>query len=253
MPALAALTAAPLLAVRGLGKSYGPRTVLDSVSFTVRPGEVLGLIGPNGAGKTTLFECLAGVLPADAGEVRSEIRGELSPPLAPAARSGTMFYVPDGITPWPDQPVCRVLLFACQLWGIGPERASHLADTVQLRPLLGAPVRTLSKGERKRLLLALGLLSPQPLLLLDEPFDGLDHRQTRDATALLRAEAATGRALFLSIHQLSDAGRACDRFVLLSGGRVAGEGTLPELRERAGMESVLADPQDLEEVFLALT
>jgi ABC-type multidrug transport system ATPase subunit len=243
------MNAAPLLAVRGLGKSYGPRTVLEAVAFTVRPGEVLGLIGPNGAGKTTLFECLSGLLPADSGEVL----GGQGRALAPAERQAAMFYVPDGIAPWPDQPVCRVLLFHRDLWGADLARVSALVDALALRPLLAAPVRTLSKGERKRLLIALGLLAPQPLLLLDEPFDGLDHRQTREATGVLREEAARGRGLFLSIHQLADASRACDRFVLLAGGRVAGEGTLAELRERAGMPTVLADPRDLEEVFLALT
>jgi ABC-2 type transport system ATP-binding protein len=246
------MMADPLLAVHGLAKSYGPRRALDAVSFVVRPGEVLGLIGPNGAGKTTLFECLAGLLPADAGEVRDG-QGRA---LAPAERRDSLFYMPDGIAPWPDQTVCQVLLFSRDLWGVTAERVSGLAGALQLRPHLGAPVGTLSKGERKRFLIALGLLAPKPLLLLDEPFDGLDHRQTREATAVLRNEAARGRTLFLSIHQLADAGRACDRFVLLSGGRVAGEGTLPELRDRAGRpktSTVLADPQDLEEVFLALT
>jgi ABC-2 type transport system ATP-binding protein len=234
----------PLLSVRELTKSYGPRRVLDAVSFTVRPGEVLGLIGPNGAGKTTLFECLAGLLPADAGEVRGS--GERV--LAPARRSAAMFYVPDGIAPWPDQPVCRVLLFFRDLWGVAAERVSAAVDSLKLRTLLGSPVRSLSKGERKRFLIALGLLAPQPLLMLDEPFDGLDLRQTREATAILREEAARGRTLFLSIHQLSDAGRACDRFVLLSDGRVVGEGTLPEVRDRAGLQD-----GGVEEVFLALT
>ncbi|HEX3554785.1 MAG TPA: ABC transporter ATP-binding protein [Thermoanaerobaculia bacterium] len=233
-----------LLAAREITKSYGPRRVLDGVSFTVRPGEVLGLIGPNGAGKTTLFECLAGVLPADAGEVR----GPTGRALSPAERSGALFYVPDGIAPWPDQPVCRVLLFFRDLWGVAAERVAAIAGALQLRTLLGAPVGSLSKGERKRFLIALGLLAPQPLLMLDEPFDGLDLRQTREATTILRDEAARGRTLFLSIHQLTDAGRACDRFVLLAAGRVAGEGTLPQLRERAG-----APEGGVEEVFLALT
>jgi len=107
------MSGAPLLAVRVLSKSYGPRRALDGVSFTVRPGEVLGLIGPNGAGKTTLFECLTGVLPADGGEVR----GAGDRALAPAARRAEMFYVPDGIAPWPDQPAGRVLLFFKDLWG----------------------------------------------------------------------------------------------------------------------------------------
>ena len=87
----------------------------------------------------------------------------------------------------------------------------------------------LSKGQRKRALLAIGLLTPQPVLLIDEPFDGLDLRQSRDVAAALRTHASRGRTLFLSIHQITDAARFCDRFVLLSGGRVCGEGTVTEL------------------------
>ena len=106
-----------------------------------------------------------------------------------------------------------------------------------------------SKGELKRVMLALALLSPHPLLLLDEPFDGLDFRQTRDVMDLLRTyPQERGQTLFLSIHQLTDAARVCDRLVLLSDGRVAGEGTLDELRRSAGLSE-----GGLEEVFLALT
>jgi len=242
---------APLLAVHGLSKSYGARRVLDGVSFVVQPGEVLGLIGPNGAGKTTLFECLAGMLPADPPNT-GEVRGRDGSLLAPAQRRTEMFYVPDGIGPWPDQPVGAVLAFFRDLWGLDPERLAGMVEALRLRAFLASPVRSLSKGERKRFLIALGLLAPQPLLLLDEPFDGLDHRQTREATAILREEAARGRTLFLSIHQLSDAGRACDRFVLLADGRVAGEGTLAELRERAGVPET-GPESTVEEVFLALT
>jgi ABC-2 type transport system ATP-binding protein len=106
----------------------------------------------------------------------------------------------------------------------------------------------LSKGEAKRLLLALGLLTPQPVLLIDEPFDGLDLRQTKEVMALLQAHARRGRTLFVSIHQLTDAARLCDRLVLLSAGRVVGEGTLNELSTDAGLPG-----SGLEEVFLALT
>jgi ABC-2 type transport system ATP-binding protein len=113
--------------------------------------------------------------------------------------------------------------------------------------LLHHPIGALSKGQRKRALLAIGLLTPQPALLIDEPFEGLDLRQARDITAALRTHAERGRTLFLSIHQISDAARFCDRFVLLNAGRVRGEGTLPELAAQAKM------PENLEEVFLALT
>ena len=234
-----------LLDVRGLSKHYGPRLVLDGVGFTIHPGEILGLIGPNGAGKTTLFECLAGMLPVDAGDLLAAD----GRPLARPDRRGLQFYVPDGIGPWPDQSVAAVLRSFRDLWG-GEKgnKVEDLIDALKLRTLVRSPVRSLSKGERKRFLIALGLLSPQPLLMLDEPFDGLDHRQTLEATAVLRGEAARGRTLFLSIHQLSDAGRACDRFLLLAGGRVVEEGTLPELRVRAGLPE-----GSVEEVFLALT
>jgi ABC-2 type transport system ATP-binding protein len=121
----------------------------------------------------------------------------------------------------------------------------------KLERLLKSRIGSLSKGEAKRALLALGLLTPQPLLLLDEPFDGLDFRQTRDVMALLRTVPARGRTLFVSIHQLVDAARMCDRLVLLSRGRVVGVGTLPELRSRAGLAD--AEGTGLEEVFLALT
>src|SRR5262249_40769934 len=128
------------------------------------------------------------------------------------------------------------------------ERRSQVAESLALQSLFNARLHELSKGEHRRVMLAVGLLTPQPLLMLDEPFDGLDLRQTRDAMRVLREHADNGRTLFLSIHQLTDAARICDRLVLLSGGQIAGEGTLEELRARAS----LADG-GVEEVFLALT
>jgi ABC-2 type transport system ATP-binding protein len=98
----------------------------------------------------------------------------------------------------------------------------------------------------------MGLLTPQSVLLSDEPFDGLDLRQSRDVARLLRSETATGRAIVLSIHQISDAARVCDRFVLLSNGRVCGEGTFQELTAVAEARSG-ERPANLDEVFLALT
>jgi ABC-2 type transport system ATP-binding protein len=228
-----------LLSARGITKQYGRNTVLRDATFSVREHEILGLIGPNGAGKTTLFECLAGLLPMDAGAVRFD---------RPMPRKQALFYMPDGIRPWPDQSVAWALAFFQNLYARPRNESSALAEALHLTALLRAHIGSLSKGEAKRLLLALGLLTPQPLLLLDEPFDGLDFRQTRDVMALLREIPGRNRTLFLSIHQLTDASRVCDRLVLLSRGRVVGEGTLNELREQAGVGE-----GGLEEVFLALT
>jgi len=237
-----------LFEVRGLSKRFAQIAALTDVSFHVREGEVLGLIGPNGAGKSTLFECLAGVLPSDRGTILSGGR-----PIQARERAKLLFYVPDAIAPWPAQPVDWALDFVIGFFrGQAPFR-DEVVDQLDLRPLLHLPIGTLSKGQRKRVLLAIGLLSPQPALLIDEPFEGLDLRQGRDIAAALRAHAARRRTLFLSIHQIGDAARFCDRFVLLSSGRVCGEGTVEELASLAAAHDRSKAYQDLEEVFLALT
>src|SRR5689334_8465720 len=231
-----------MLNVHGLTKRYGSYWTLRGASFSIRVGEVLGLVGPNGSGKTTLLECLAGLLSIDGGNIRPD------DPLTPRKRRNLLFYMPDGILPWPDQTVGWALRFFASLHGALRGELAEIARNLDVVSLERKRVGTLSKGERKRVLIALALLTPQPLVLLDEPFDGLDLRQTRELAPLLRHVASTGRAMLLSIHQLHDAARVCDRLVLLSDGRVAGEGTLDELRARAGLPEA-----DLEEVFLALT
>jgi len=231
----------PVLKVSNLCKAFGRQQALSRVSLDVRGGEVLGIIGPNGAGKTTLFECVAGTLPADSGEI---------------AVTGQMFYLPDAIAPWPSQTVQWALQFVPGFFagadGVNAARVATVIVTFKLTELLNRPIGALSKGQRKRAMLAIALLTPAPILLVDEPFEGLDLRQSREVAAALRAEAAAGRTLFLSIHQMADAVRVCDRFILLSGGVVKGAGTLDELSVMAGTQGQ-AGARDLEEVFLALT
>jgi ABC-type multidrug transport system ATPase subunit len=242
-----------MVSIAGLTKAYGRLTAVADVSLSIRQGEVLALIGPNGSGKTTLFECIAGLLPYEAGTI--SMNGTA---LTPRERASRIFYVPDGIAPWPAQTVEWALDFTEGFFGTAGSRAGSAArrdevvQRLELGPLLGSPIGTLSKGQRKRALLAVGMLTPHPVLLADEPFDGLDLRQTREVGAALRAHAAAGRTLFLSIHQISDAARMCDRFVLLSGGRVRGEGTLQELAG-AAPSTVSRSTPSLEEIFLALT
>ena len=232
-----------MLTVEGLTKKFGSRSVLADVSFTVGAGEVLGLIGPNGAGKTTVLECLAGLLPTNSGTFKYH-----GNPLSARGRKEALFYVPDGILPWAQQTVKWLLTFFERLYSQAPEKLAALTGPLRLEEIGRSRVATLSKGERKRVLLAVGLLTSQPLLLLDEPFDGLDLRQTRDVMTLLRSESAKGRTLFLSIHQLNDAAKVCDRLVLLNAGKRVAEGTLAELHAQANLKD-----GGLEEIFLALT
>jgi len=228
-----------MLNVQGIGKRFGRRAVLEDVSFSVGPGEILGLIGPNGAGKTTLFECLAGLLPIDCGTIAST--------APPRDRKQVLYYVPDGIHPWPDQTLQWTTQFFERLFQRPAGEAARIVESLGLAALAKSPLGWLSKGELKRALLALGLLTPQPILMLDEPFDGLDLRQMREVMTLFRATSLAGRTLFLSVHELGHAAQVCDRLVLLSAGRVVGVGTLDELRQRSGVAG------GIEEVFLALT
>lgn len=229
-PPASAASVTDLLAVSGLGKSIGRRRVLDGVTFSVRPGEVLGLVGPKGAGKTTLLGCLAGLLPTQAGRVTDGMGKDLSP----AVRRKLLFYLPDGILPWPEQSLDRLLGLWSHLWRVPEAREEALVERLELWRFRDLKAGSLSKGERERMLLALGLMSPRPLLLLDEPFDGLDLGQAREVAKLLKEAAAEGRTLLLSLHEMGDAGRVCDRIVILDRGRVAGVENIDHLRERPG-------------------
>jgi ABC-2 type transport system ATP-binding protein len=231
----------PLLSIRAVAKSFGSFEAMRAIDFSVRDGEILGLIGPNGSGKTTLLECLAGLQPTNGGDVFAH-----GARLSPRNRRTMMFYVPESTLPYPERRLHQVLAFFANVYR-RPD-THDIVDALGLAPILEKRVGQLSKGERRRFMLAIGLTTPHPILLMDEPFDGLDFRQTREVMAVLRALAAKGRTLILSIHQLVDAERACDRFVLLSHGCVAGEGTLTELQGRAGQTG-----GSLEDVFVALS
>lgn len=235
--------ASDMLSVKNLSKHFGPLLALDGVSLDIPPNAIAGVIGPNGAGKTTLLLGMAGLLPMDSGTVCWE--GKLIPALA---RYRILFYVEDAIRPLAQLRAGVVLRFYASIFGHANKTAEEVIERLQLRDFAGTRVSDLSKGAMKRLLIALGLLSTQPILMLDEPFDGLDLKQVLEVVPLLREISAGGRTLVLSVHQLRDAERACDQFILLNGGKRAGHGTLSELRARAGCPS----NSGLEEIFLKL-
>jgi ABC-type multidrug transport system ATPase subunit len=220
-----------MLQITSLTKFYGEQPALQGVGFSVKPNEVLGLIGPNGAGKTTLLEAIAGLVPVDSGEVLYD-----SGPLPLHRRRELIFYLPDGLRPYSDQTVEQVLAFFAGVYRRSAAETAEIVSAVGLRPVLVKRV------------LALGLLTRHPILLMDEPFDGFDLRQSRDMMGMLRRAASAGRTLLLSIHQLRDAEQVCDRFALLADGRIRGLGTLDELRDRVSRRAA-----NLEDIFLALT
>jgi ABC-2 type transport system ATP-binding protein len=232
-----------LLRVVDLAKHYDEEAAIASVTFSASAGEVLGIVGPNGAGKTTLLEAMAGLVGADSGNLLW-----LGDALPPARRKAVIFYVPDGVKPYQDRFTIEVLTFFGSVYQRSASDLASAIASLELKPVLRKRVSTLSKGYNRRLLLAIGLLTPHRVLLMDEPFDGFDLRQTRNIVEVVRKAAGAGRTFVLAIHQLADAERVCDRFILLAGGQVRGIGTLHELRAQTGI------PQgSLEEIFLALT
>lgn len=231
------------LSVSGLSKQFGDYPALLDISFELMPGEILGLIGPNGSGKSTLLECLTGLLPADAGTLVHN--GEQ---MSPNDRKQLFWYQPDDILPFSEQRVMTTLSLFQRLHGTNRATLTGLINDLDLSSILKKPLHTLSKGYQRRTLLVLGLLSRQPVLLLDEPFDGFDLRQTLAVMDLLR-NRREGQTLLLSIHQLSEAEKICDRFLLLDQGRLLGIGTRGELCQK----TALNPEAPLEEVFLALT
>jgi ABC-2 type transport system ATP-binding protein len=232
-----------LLCATGISKRFGTYQALSDVSFAVFPGEILGLIGPNGSGKTTLLECITGLLPMESGKIEWQAK-----PLTLKQRKQLLWYQPDNILPFAEQQITNTLSFFQQIHHSGKHDLEVLIDKLDLAPMLHKPLKTLSKGYRRRTLLALALLSNQPLLMLDEPFDGFDLRQSLAVMDLLR-DYKTDRTMILSIHQLNEAEKICDRFLLLDHGQLLANGTLEDLRGKAK----LPPHATLEEVFLAIT
>lgn len=225
-----------MLRIRGLSRQFAGYPALSDINLDLFPGEILGLIGPNGAGKSTLMRCLAGFDEAYQGSI------------AYGSGSHSAFYLPDLVVPYAELAVGATLTLFAQAFAQPMSLVERVIGDLKLEPVRGRAAGKLSKGYRRRLFLALALLAPQPLLLLDEPFDGLDLHQIRSVVDLLRRLPEQGRTLLLSIHQLRDAERICDRFALLAEGRLVALGDLESLRRQAGLAT-----GDLEEVFYALT
>lgn len=229
-----------------LVKRFGEKAALDGVSFTCPSGAVTALIGPNGAGKSTLFCAAAGLLVPDEGAVR--IHGHVAGSAAAQRAVSLMPEQPDlypGVSVW--EHVVFVAL-AYRLWN-WQEGAHDLLERFGLSDRLDALPHELSQGLRRRLALVMALLHGADVLLLDEPFNGLDPRSTSELRSLVRALAASGVCVLVSTHILSDVARLTERAVLLDTGRVTAAGSFDDLRRQARVDQ----DADLEEVYFALT
>lgn len=234
--------ASPLVRAAGLSYDYGRRRVLDDVSFTLARGEVLGMLGPNGAGKSTCLRLLTGYLAPAAGS--AAICGFDVQRDGAAARQ-RLGFVPEDPTLYPHLTVDETLGFYARLKGLARSVASaereRVCGRLKLASVRRSPVGSLSRGYRQRVALALGLIGDPPVLILDEPTNGLDPWQIIELRELI-AELADGHAVLVTSHVLTEIERVATRALILQHGRLLGDVTID-----AG------SPGMLEQRFLAMT
>jgi ABC-2 type transport system ATP-binding protein len=237
------------LRVTGLSKVYGDLRAVDGLTFSVAPGEVLGLVGPNGAGKTTTLRCIAGILPPNTGEIR--IAGH---DLArePVKAKQALAFLPDEPRLFEYLTVKEHLALVARLYGVSGarEKGSALLDELELGDKEDALPGELSRGMKQKLVIACAFLHDPKLIVLDEPLTGLDPLAIRKTKQSLRARAAAGAALVLSSHLLPVVEEVCHRVLVVAGGRMVAHGTLDEIRGTLGASGAGAD---LEELFVRIT
>ncbi len=223
----------------------GPVLAVDGISLRVDRGEVYALLGPNGAGKTTTLRMLATLLRPDRGRVLIDGVDAAVDPLGARAR---LAYVPAEAGLEPQLSALEAVSLFAAVQGVARprERARELLARLGAAELCSAACGSLSTGQKRRVVLARALVHDPPLLLLDEPTDGLDVAGRRDVLALVRRLAAEGRAVLVSSHIMGEVEAIATRAGVVARGRLVAEGSLDELRERAGL-------RDLGEAFLRLT
>jgi ABC-2 type transport system ATP-binding protein len=225
----------PSIAVHGLSHRYGGVPAVDSISFEIGAGEILGLLGPNGAGKTTTLECILGLIAPDDGRI--EIAGMDLRTNARAARALTGAVLQatglqDRITPH------EVLdLFAA--FHAAPLKTDVLLARFGLAEKADAAFDTLSGGQKQRLALALAFVGDPQVLLLDEPTAGLDPQMRREVQDHIRAIKDNGRAVLLATHDMEEAMRLCDRVAVIAGGKIVATGAPREMTAGGSLEDVI--------------
>ncbi|MDB2705002.1 ATP-binding cassette domain-containing protein [Pseudomonadota bacterium] len=215
--------------IDNLTKHFGAIKAVDGVSFSVNKGEVLGFLGPNGAGKSTTMKMVTGFLTPTSGTVRVCGHDVLTDPIAVKASLG---YLPEGAPAYADMTPDSFLRFIADIRGLSGTAKQYAvelaADRAQIKHVMFQPIETLSKGYKRRVGLAQSILHNPPVLILDEPTDGLDPNQKHEVRTLIN-EMAHDKAIIISTHILEEVHALCHRNVLIANGKIKFDGTPHEL------------------------
>ncbi|WP_314427319.1 ATP-binding cassette domain-containing protein [uncultured Microbacterium sp.] len=231
------------LVLTGITKSYGSRRVLDDVSFEVSPGRLTGFVGGNGAGKTTTMRIVLGLLGSDGGRV------ELDGTTLTSADRRLFGYMPEERGLYPKMKVLEQIVYLARLHGFSKAdattRATSLLAELGLEERLGDTIESLSLGNQQRAQIAAALVHDPGVLILDEPFSGLDPLAVDVVASVLQASAAQGASILFSSHQLDVVERLCDDLVILAGGTIRASGSRDGLRaQHAGNRYELVSAGD---------
>ncbi len=228
-----------MIEVRNLSKSYGSCRAVNSISFSVKEGEIVGFLGPNGAGKTTTIRILTCFHPASAGTAEIAGHDVFTESMAVRAKVG---YLPESVPMYQEMRVREYLRFRGKIRGLDRgerERAiQRVAERCWITDVINRPIAHLSKGYRQRVGLADTLLHNPPVLILDEPTIGLDPTQIR-ATRSLIQELAQTHTVVLSSHILPEVEATCQRLIIINKGQIVASGSPAELRQRITGDSEL--------------
>ena len=232
-----------MLYIQHLTKRYGEKKAVDDLSLHIAPGEIYGFIGHNGAGKTTTLKAVVGILPFEEGEIT--ING-VSVKTDPLTCKRQLAYIPDNPDLYDYMTGSKYLNFIADIFGVGAEerqeRIRKYADLFELTDDLAQPIAAYSHGMKQKLAIISAWLHQPKLIIMDEPFVGLDPKASHTLKGMMREVCDQGGAIFFSTHVLEVAEKLCDKVAIIKGGRLIRAGTMEEVK---GDDS-------LEEVFLEL-
>lgn len=232
-----------MLNISHLTKTYGDKKAVDDLSLHIAPGEIYGFIGHNGAGKTTTIKSVVGILQFDEGEITIDGTSLKDDPIACKKK---IAYIPDNPDLYEFMSGIKYLNFVADIFGVGAEerqeRIKKYADMFELTEDLAQPISAYSHGMKQKLAIIAAWIHNPKLIIMDEPFVGLDPKASFLLKEMMRDVCAAGGAIFFSTHVLEVAEKLCDKVAIIKGGKLIRSGT---------MESVKGD-DSLEEVFLEL-
>ena len=231
-----------MLTIDHLTKTYGEKKAVDDLSLHIAPGEIYGFIGHNGAGKTTTLKACAGILLPDAGEIRID-----GVPLAadPLACKRKIAYIPDNPDLYGFMTGSQFLAFVADVFGVPAARRDELtaryAAPFEMTNDLGRPISGYSHGMKQKLAVIAAWLHEPKLILMDEPFVGLDPTAAHLLKEMMREICNAGGAIFFSTHVLEVAEKLCDRVAIIKQGRLIRSGTMEEVKGDASLEDVFLE------------